>query len=160
MTAPDPSVGAPGSSVARPVAVGAWLVFAGACTALAGPAGLGVAVVVAAVLLAGLPRRAIGVLGVVALALVPVAVLVRGLPSRDEVSPFFVAGSLWPHHLAFAGVVWCATWAVLDLRVRLAATAPDPTPRAPGRPPAALGIAIVAVVAVVALGATIAVLRA
>lgn len=141
-------------------AIGAWLVFAGACTALDGLVGLGVAVVVAAVLLAGLPRRILGALGCGALALVPVVVLARGLPDRDEVSPFFVAGSLWPHHLAFAGVVWAGCWAVLDLRERLAAAPPEPVAPAPGRPPLPVAVAIVVLVALVAGGATIAVLQA
>lgn len=139
--------------------VGAWLLLAGACTALAGLAGLATAVVVAAVLLARLPHRVLGALGVAALAAVPVVVLGRGLPSEGEVSPFFVAGSLWPHHLAFAGLVLVGAWAVLDLRVRLAASPPDAVPAPPPRPPLVVGVVLVAVVAVGATVATLAVLQ-
>ncbi len=149
-----------GATTSRSAAVGAWLVLAGACTALDGIVGLGVAVVVAAVLLARLPRRWLGVLGVAALALVPVVVLARGLPDRDEVSPFFVAGSLWPHHLAFAGIAWTMTWAVLDLRARLVATPPDPVVATPGRPPLPVAIALVVLVGALAVAAVVAVGRA
>lgn len=139
--------------------VGGWLLFAGACTALAGVAGLAAAVVVAAVLLARLPHRVLGALGVVALAAVPLVVVGRGLPSEAEVSPFFVSGSLWPHHLAFGGLVLVGAWAVLDVRRRLAGGTLDPVPAPPPRPPLAIGVAIVALVALGAVAATLAVLQ-
>ncbi|MEZ5204674.1 MAG: hypothetical protein R2701_09930 [Acidimicrobiales bacterium] len=97
---------------------GAWLVFAAVAVALDGAVGGAVAVAVAAILLAGLPRTVLGGAGVAALAAVPVAVLANGLPADDEVSPEFVVGSLWPHHLMFVGLVLVGTWAVLDTAAR------------------------------------------
>ncbi|MEZ5183472.1 MAG: hypothetical protein R2702_16595 [Acidimicrobiales bacterium] len=139
-------------------AVGGWLLLAGGATALDGLVGLGVAVLVGAVLLAGGPPRALGALGTAALAAVPVVHLGRGLPSDDEVSPFFVAGSLWPHHLAFAGLVLVGSWAVLDLGHQLRSSPPDPVPAVPSRPPVRAAAALVLAVAVGAVAASVAVL--
>lgn len=141
--------------------LGAWLLFAGACVALDGAVGGAVAVLVAAVVLAGLPRRLLAVAGLVALAAVPVAVVGRGLPTDDEVSPAFVVGSLVPHHLMFAGLVLVGTWAVLDLAHRRRAGEPAvAVPPIPPRLPLGLGLAIVAIVAVGAIAASVAVLAA
>ncbi|HRW37077.1 MAG: hypothetical protein KDB04_17925 [Acidimicrobiales bacterium] len=154
---------APAASERRPrpslVAVGGWLLLAGAATALDGLVGLAVAVLVAAVLLAGGSPRSLGALGVAALASVPIVVLGRGLPSDDEVSPFFVAGSLWPHHLAFGGLVLVGAWAVLDLGHQLRHAPPDAVPAVPGRPPLRVAVVLVAIVALGALAASVAVLR-
>lgn len=122
---------------------------------LDGGPGLTVGIVVVAVILAGLPRALLGLLGVVALAGVPIAVLWRGLPSGDEISPAFVTGSLVPHHLTFAGLVLVGAWVVLDLAPSLKATDVVPVdPREDGLVPlprwsARARIALFAVVAVV-----------
>jgi hypothetical protein len=138
--------------------VGAWLVLAGACIALDGAVGGAVAVAIAAVVLADLPRRLLAVAGVVALLAVPVAVIARGLPTDDEVSPAFVVGSLVPHHLMFAGLVLVGTWAVLDRRAHPRLGAGDAAPGAPPPLPIAIGVALVVVVALGAVAASIAVL--
>jgi hypothetical protein len=141
--------------------LGAWLLLAGACVAIDGAVGGAVAVLVAAVVLAGLPRRLLAIVGVVALAAVPVAVVGRGLPADDEVSPAFVVGSLVPHHLMFAGLVLVGTWAVLDLVARRRAGEPAvAVPPPPDRLPVAVGLAIVGIVAIGAIAASVAVLAA
>jgi hypothetical protein len=155
--------------------VGAWLVLAGVLVALDGAVGGAVAVAIGAVALAELPRRILAIGGTVALAAVPVAVLARGLPSEEEVSPAFVVGSLVPHHLTFAGLVLVGTWAVLDVRAhgvrRPLAAGPDPATVSPSAGheagagastglPLGMGLAIVGLVAVGAIAACAAVLGA
>ena len=162
MVEAEPSeVVAGGATRSRPStrAIGAWLLLAGACTALDGAVGAGIAVLVAAVLLAQLPRRILAWFGVAALLAVPAFLLVRGLPAREEVSPAFVVGSLVPHHLAFAGVVLVSVAALLDLvdRERDGA-ARDPVVEVPARPPLAVAVVVCALTAVGALLATLAVL--
>ncbi|MCB1038466.1 MAG: hypothetical protein KDA94_02865 [Acidimicrobiales bacterium] len=146
---------------------GAWLVFAAVAVALDGAVGGAVAVAVAAILLAGLPRTVLGGAGVAALAAVPVAVLANGLPADDEVSPEFVVGSLWPHHLMFVGLVLVGTWAVLDTAARRHAdreagrepAVPDER-STPGQLPRPVAWAVLAMVVVGAVAASAAVLAA
>lgn len=144
-------------------AVGGWLVLLGAAVALDGVVGGLAAVVIAALVLARLPLRVLGALGVAALVATPIAVLAQGLPATDEVSPSFVTRSLLPHHLVFAGLVWVGTWAVLDLLPHL--VAPSEVPDADDGPPTSrarrlAGTALTAAVAVAALAACVAVLQA
>lgn len=106
-------------------AIAAWFLFAGVCFALDGAVGIAVAVVVAAVVLARLPRRWLGALGLAALVAAPASVLLDGLPSPAEVSPGFVTRSLLPHHLTFAGFALVSAWVVLDLAEHLRVTARD-----------------------------------
>jgi hypothetical protein len=77
------------------------------------------AVLVAALILAQVPPRWIGIVGVVSLAVVPLVVLGGGLPTSGEVSPTFVSRTLVPHHLTFVGLVLVSTWAVLELAPHL-----------------------------------------
>jgi hypothetical protein len=93
----------------------AWLVVLAVAGALDGAVGAGVAVVGAAVLLAGGTGRWLGAMGVAALVAVPVVVFVRGLPDAASLSPAFVWSSMVPHHLAFAGLAWSGAGALLDL---------------------------------------------
>jgi hypothetical protein len=119
-------------------------------------------VVVAAILLAGLPTRVIGALGVLCLALVPVAIIIDGIPSDREISPALITRSLLPHHLAFAGVVLVRAFALIDLAPHLRAWAASEAPPQDDGPPlgAVVGTAVVAVVAVGAVLACRAVLGA
>lgn len=137
--------------------LGAWLVLLGVTVALDGLVGGLVAVVVGAVLLARLSPRILGALGTLALLGVPVAVLVQGVPTPEEVSPLFVTRSLVPHHLTFAGLVWAGAWAVLDLLPHLvtAAETADPLDGAPPSAPVDRVLAAVVVLAV-AIGAVLA----
>lgn len=99
----------------RAGALGVWCVLTGLAVALDGVTGAVVGVLVAAVLLARLSPRLLGGLGVASLVGVPLEVMARGVPKPADVSPFFVAGSLWPHHLMFAGLALVGSGAVLDL---------------------------------------------
>jgi hypothetical protein len=150
----EPVEDAPRSQPVRPSlrAVGAWLLVIGVAVALDGLVG-GLAVVfVAAVLLAGLPTRLIGGVGVVLLALAPVAFLLEGVPTASDVSPALVIRSLLPHHLTFAGLVLCSAFALIDLAPHLQAWAAADRPDQDDGPP--LGVALGAmVVCVVAIGA-------
>ncbi len=144
-----------------------WVACAAVAVALDGVVGGLVAVVVAAVLLAGLPPRSLGGLGVVALAAVPFAVILQGVPTTQTVSPGFVSATMWPHHLAFAGVVWAGAGAVLDLWPHLAslresAAAADPVAaREPVASwPVPLRVAVVVGVAIAAAVASVAVMGA
>lgn len=146
-------------------AVGAWIVLLGAAVVLDGLVGGLAVVVIGAVALARLPWRVLGALGVAALVAVPVVVLGLGLPSIDEVAPTFVSRSLLPHHLAFAGLLWAGTWAVIDLLPHITAVAATPQPGVPdvaepSRGRRLAGLAAVALVAVAAVVASLAVLRA
>ena len=133
-------------------AVGGWLVLIGIAGALDGPVGGIALVVVAAVLLAGLPIRLIGGLGVVLLALTPVAIIVGGIPSSSETSPVIVTRSLIPHHLTFAGLVFVSAYALIDLIPHMHVWATAQRPAQDDGPP--LGVIAGAVVfCVVALGA-------
>ena len=134
--------------------------LAAAGTVLDGPTGIVVGVIVVAVLFAGVTRRAIGAAGVLALVATPIAVIVNGVPAPDEVSPVFVVGSLWPHHLTFAGLSLVGTWVVLDVVDHLRATPPAPpteteTAREPierlGRTARFVAVTVVALAALVAL---------
>lgn len=131
-------------------------------TVLDGPTGIVVGVIVVAVLLAGVTRRAIGAAGVLALVATPIAVVVNGIPAPDEVSPVFVVGSLWPHHLTFAGLSLVGTWVVLDVVDHLRAAPPvrpeaaeTETARQPierfGRTARFVAVTVVALAALVAL---------
>jgi hypothetical protein len=148
-------------------AVGAWSGLLGVAVLLAGWVGVVGAVCVAAVVLAGLPRRVIGLVGLGSLACVPLFVLLAGLPARSEVSPAFVTDSLWPHRLAFVGLLLVSTWAVLDLGPHLqrggdevgSDRASDGSADPPVLPPA-VAVGVVAVVAVGAVVASLAVLGA
>jgi hypothetical protein len=143
----------------------AWVLLTGIAVALDGPTGAAVGVLVLAVFLADAPRRVIGAAGVLALVAAPVAVLVRGVPTDEDVSPAFVTGSLWPHHLVFAGVALLATFVVLDLWDHLRVggrthvspvESPTVVPLARLRPGAR--VALVGVVALVAVASIVAVL--
>lgn len=98
--------------------VGTWLVLLGVAVALDGAWGAVVCVVAAAILLARLPRQILGGIGVLCLLGVPIAVVANGIPSDEDVSPLFVVGSLWPHHLMFAGLSLVGVDAVLDVLAR------------------------------------------
>ncbi|HWJ96504.1 MAG TPA: hypothetical protein VNQ33_00010 [Acidimicrobiales bacterium] len=168
---PDPSSGSSSDPVPDPVlvpgpvrpslrAIGAWLLIIGLAVALDGLVG-GLAVVfVAAVLLAGLPTRVIGGLGVLALALAPVAFLVEGVPSASDVSPALVIRSLLPHHLTFVGLVLVSAFALIDLAPHLRSWASAERRAQDDGPPlgAALGAVVVGAVALGALLACRAVL--
>lgn len=176
MTAPEtPPDAAPDAVVdplddGRPVlpvrpslrAIALWLVIVGVAVALDGLVGGLTVVFVAAVLLAGLPTRVIGGLGVLLLAIAPVAFLVEGVPSASDVSPALVIRSLIPHHLTFAGLVLVSAFALIDLAPHLRAWASADRPAQDDGPPlgAALGAVVVGIVAVGALLACRAVLAA
>lgn len=93
----------------------AWFGYLAFLVLVDGMAGASAALVVGVVVLAGLPRRAIGITGVVLLAAVPVAVVAGGVPSEAAVSPAFPSRSLWPHHLTIVGLALVSAAAVLDL---------------------------------------------
>lgn len=101
------------------------------CTAVDGLIGLGVGAAIASWVV--LTRRPQALLACAAalFGLVPVAMLLQGLPSIESVSPSTAVGRDLAHHLAFAGfAALCA--GVLLARSREAATAPPPvlsTPR-------------------------------
>lgn len=172
MTAPEtspgpvpeaPADGAPELPV-RPSlrVVGAWLLIVGVAVALDGLVGGLTVVAIAAVLLAGLPTRWIGGLGVLLLALAPVAFLVEGVPSASDVSPALVIRSLLPHHLTFAGLVLVSAYALIDVIPHLRSWAAADRPAQDDGPPlgAAIGAVVVGVVALGALLACRAVLAA
>jgi hypothetical protein len=145
-----------------PWAIGGWLLLVGLAVALDGPVGGFTMVAIAAVLLAGLPKRLIGGLGVVLLVLTPVAIILDGIPADDEISPEIVTRSLLPHHLAFAGLVLVSAFALIDLAPHLRAWATAERPPQDDGPPlgTAVGAVVVGVVAVGALLACRAVLSA
>jgi hypothetical protein len=155
----DPTVRPSGRAVA------AWCGLLALGVLLGGAMGVAVAVVVAALVLARRPRSDIGLLGVVALACVPLFVLLAGLPARADISPAFVTATPWSHRLAFAGLLLVGTWTVLDV---VAGRRGDPAAPPPAAPPAAgeagpqlppaVAVAIVVVVAVGAVAASVAVL--
>lgn len=103
----------------RWVAPVVWLALALVAVALDGATGGAVAVLVGAVVLARAPRQILGGIGVLCLLGVPIAVVARGVPSPEDVSPFFVVRSLLPHHLMFAGLALVGSNVVLDLASRL-----------------------------------------
>ncbi|WP_421121053.1 hypothetical protein ACE2AJ_07205 [Aquihabitans daechungensis] len=157
----------PGEGVTRPPrpslwAVGGWLLLVGLAVALDGPVGGFTMVAIAAVLLAGLPTRLIGGLGVLLLALTPVAIILEGIPTDREISPEFVTRSLLPHHLAFAGLVLVGAFALIDLAPHLRDWAAAERPPQDDGPPfgTVIGAVLVALVAVGALLACRAVLGA
>jgi hypothetical protein len=162
----DPAVVEPGQPV-RPSlpSIALWLGLALVGFALDGPVGAAIGVGVVAVILARAPRRLIGGAGVLALALVPIVIFLRGVPSTADVSVVFVTGSLWPHHLTFAGLALVGTYVVMDLHDHLVATARGPAaaPESPSvEPLGRLGlvgrIALVMAVVVASAAALIAVL--
>ncbi len=166
MTDPDPQVVAvaspPDDAEVAPVrprpsarAVGIWLVLTGLAVALDGLVGGLTLVIIAVVLLAGISIRVLGGLGVILLALAPIAFLVEGVPTADDISPAIVIRSLLPHHLTFAGLVLVGAFAVLDLAPHLRDWASaERAPQDDGPPLGAVGGVVV--VAVVALGALLA----
>jgi hypothetical protein len=105
----------PAVRVATARGVAAWLVLVAVLGALDGLPGTVAALVVGVVVLARLPRRWIGLVGVAALVAVPVVVVAGGVPTEAQVSPAFVTRSMWPHHLAFVGLALVCTAAVLEL---------------------------------------------
>lgn len=155
----EPVVGPPRPSLR---AVGIWVLATGVAVALDGVIGGLVLVVVAAVLLAGFPKRVLGALGVGLLALVPVAVVIDGIPTSADVSPAFVLRSLVPHHLMFAGLVLVSAFALLDLAPHLRQWADgEQVPQNDGPPLGTVaGAVVVALVAVGAVAACLAVLGA
>ena len=164
---PAPVEGEPARQLARPsgrVAL-VFLALLVVAAALDGSVGGAVVVFVGAVLLAGLPLDVLGRVGVVALALVPLILIVQGVPTAASVSPAFVSHTMLPHHLAFIGISLVSAGAVLDLVPHLAggstavpAIHDDPGPV--GGWPVPLRIAIVVVVAAAALVASAVVLGA
>lgn len=138
-----------------PWAIGGWLVLVGLAVALDGPVGGLALVFVAAVLLAGVSPRLIGGVGVLLLALAPLAVVLEGLPARSQVSPAFVTRSLVPHHLTFAGLLLVCAFALIDLAPHLRAWADAARPPQDDGPPlgAVAGVVVTAVVALAALAA-------
>lgn len=146
-------------------AVGLWLLLVGLAVALDGLVGGFAIVVVAAVLLARISPRVLGLLGGVALLAVPMAIAIEGIPTDGDVSPLFVYRSLIPHHLTFVGLVWVSAFALLDLAPHLKdwASSAVPTDEHLDDPPplgVIPGIAVVVVVAVAAVFACMAVLQA
>jgi hypothetical protein len=83
-----------------------WVIFAGALVAFDGLVGLAVATAVGVALWLGQSPRHLLVAGAVLLALVPIAVLIHGLPSPDAVGPGFVLENKIANHLAFAGLAF------------------------------------------------------
>lgn len=159
----DPAPGAaptPAPARASLRAAGAWVLLVGVAVALDGMIGGLALVVVAAVLLAGLPTRLLGALGVGLLVLVPVAVVVDGIPTGGEISPAFVLRSLVPHHLTFAGLVLVCAYALIDLAPHLRQwAAAERAPQDDGPPlGVVLGAVVVALVAVGAVAACASVL--
>jgi hypothetical protein len=150
--------------------VGLLLVFTGMGLFLDGLAGGVAGVVVGAVLLARLPTRVIGGIGVACLVAAPVAVAVDGVPSAAEIAPAIVGRSLWPHHLTFVGLALVAAWVAIDVVGPLRRQRESGPHRAvgaeegpePGLAAAPLGVrwVIVAVVALGALAASVAVVLA
>ncbi len=178
MTARTEVEGAPADDAARPTVepvasargVAAWVGLVAVLGALDGLPGTAAALVVGVVVLARLPRRWIGRIGVAALVAVPVVVVAGGVPTEAQVSPAFVSRSLWPHHLAFVGLTLVCTAAVLELLPSLRslrragvvhADDADPGRRAPlaSLPLVARGAAV-ALVAIGLLASCVAVLRA
>lgn len=115
MTAPAEDVRPEPGRVASARGVAAWLGFVAVLGALDGLPGTTAALVVGVIVLARLPRRWIGLVGVAALVAVPVVVLAGGVPTEAQVSPRFVTRSMWPHHLAFVGLALVCAAAVLEL---------------------------------------------
>jgi hypothetical protein len=142
--------------------IGSWCALLGVAVFLGGWMGGVGAVVVAVVVLADLPKRVIGVVGVASLVCVPLFVLLAGLPARSEVSPAFVNASLWPHRLAFVGLLLVGTWAILDLlpHLRREAEEAPPAPVPAPVPPTFLAVVLVLLVAAGAVAASLAVLQA
>lgn len=163
---PEPVSEAATSSAgpARPSwrAVAIWLVVTGVAVAIDGLVGGLALVFIAAVLLAGLPTRIIGGVGVALLAAVPVAIVLAGVPSDSDVSPAFVTRSLVPHHLTFAGLILVCAFALLDLAPHLRAWAQAEHPPQDDGPPfgTVIGGVLVGIVAVGAVAACWAVLGA
>ena len=143
-------------------AIGGWILLVGIAVALDGLVGGLTMVVIAAILLAGLPKRLIGGLGVALLILTPIAIVIEGVPNADEISPEIVTRSLLPHHLAFSGLVLVCAFALIDLAPHLRGWAAAERPPQDDGPPfgTAVGVALVAVVALGALVACRAVLGA
>jgi hypothetical protein len=112
-----------GAPPRRLAVVVAWLVLTALAFALDGVTGAAVGVLVAAIVLARLSPKVLGGLGVVALVAAPISILLKGVPDPSDVSPFFVAGDLWPHHLVFAGLALVGCCAVLELGDHLRAAA-------------------------------------
>ena len=136
-------------------AVGGWLLLVGIAVALDGVVGGLALVFVAAVLLAGLPPRLIGGLGVALLVAAPIAIIIEGIPTTSEISPAFVTRSLIPHHLTFAGLILVCAFALIDLGPHLRDWATAERPPQDDGPP--LGtVAGAVVVGVVVVGALVA----
>lgn len=147
------------SAIRAARSVGIFLILAGVGLALDGFVGAGSAVFVAAVILAGLPRRHVGLAGVIALALTPLAVLVQGLPDDNEVSALFVTDAMIAHHFVFVGFALLASWVVMDVRASLGETITE-LPSDPEDPmPKPLALAVIGVVAALAVVASVAVVR-
>lgn len=112
---PADHVRAPAERAATARGVAAWLALVVLLGALDGLPGTSAALVVGVVVLARLPRRWIGLVGVAALVAVPAVVVAGGVPTEAQVSPAFVTRSMWPHHLAFVGLALVCAAAVLEL---------------------------------------------
>ena len=110
----------------------AWVLLAAALTCFDGFVGLAVALVVGAVLMARLPSRNLILAGAVLLALVPVAVLTRGLSSSSNLSSNFALNNQVANHLAFAGLALVVVGIVLDVRKRAPAHRRSWRNRTPG----------------------------
>lgn len=169
-TTPETTAGPTEPAASSPVgpvkpsgkAIGLWLVLAGIAVAIDGVAGGLAFVVIAAVLLAGLPTRIIGGLGVLALIGAPIAVIIEGIPTDSGVSPAFVTRSLLPHHLTFAGLILVSGFALIDLAPHLRTWADGEHPTQDDGPPfgTIVGAVLVGIVAVGAVVACWAVLGA
>jgi hypothetical protein len=149
------------------------LVFSGVALFLDGLPGGAAGVVVGAVLLARLPMRVIGGIGVACLVAAPVAVAIDGVPRTSEIAPAIVGRSLWPHHLTFVGLALVAAWVVIDVvglvgsagsdrsaGAHHAVEAEDGPEPALAAAPRLVRLAIVAVVSLGALAASVAVVLA
>lgn len=174
MTGPD---GVDADAAAAPAASGwswrgaaAWSVLAVVLVLLDGWVGATVAILVAAAIVARVSMRVVGGVGVALLTAAAALVLADGLPRPSELSPAFVARSLVPHHLTFAGLALLSVAVVLDSLPHLVRARPATTPRpvdgrgrrigTPAPVPVAVGVALVAIVALGAAAACWAVWQA
>jgi hypothetical protein len=104
------------------------LVFTAALFAFDGPVGAIVALAIGVALAFGQPPRRLILAGAAFLASVPVAVLIRGMPSPATVSPLFVLDNNVANHLAFAGLAMIVTGLVIDgARRRSSTQTSEPT---------------------------------
>ncbi|MBI2708373.1 MAG: hypothetical protein HYX34_01560 [Actinobacteria bacterium] len=91
-----------------------WGIYGLALATIGGAWGLSVALLFGILVVLGWTPRRIGFLAVAIAAVVPVAVVGRGLPTAGTISAEFVSGNLWANRLALAAFALAAGAAVLD----------------------------------------------